>query len=424
MTAIILVSVGIVLCIILSNFFSSSEMSFSSASDVRLEHEAENGKSSAKKALLITENFDDALGTILIGNNLVNIAASSLMVVLLNLITAKTNFAFPTWAGTVIITVLIIIFGETIPKITTKKKPNTIAMRYAYPITILKKVLYPLVWLTVKLVNLIVGPEKVEEDDEEEAVEEFQSIIETAEDEGIITSDSSELIQATIDFSETSASDVMTSRVDMDAIDIDDDEKEILKIIQETSYSRLPVYEDDIDNIIGILHVNHILKSLADGDKFNIRPLLLEPCFVYKTLKLPDVLRELKKSKQHMAIVTNEYGGTHGLVTMEDVLEELVGEIWDESDDVEEEFVAREDNFEVDGDMMLDDLLDEFELENDEFESETVGGWCIEMLEHYPEAGEEFDYDILHIIVLDADDRRVNKVLVEKIQQTKSETEE
>lgn len=416
MTPIILVSVGIFLCIFLSRFFSSSEMSFSAASVVRLEHEAESGKKSAQKALEISERFDDALSTILIGNNLVNIAASSLMVVLLTLVHEKTGMTFPTWLGTVIITVLIIIFGETIPKITTKKKPNVKAMLFAYPIRILMIILYPLVWLTVKVVTLIVGKEKIDEDDEDEAVEEFQSIIETAEDEGVLSSDSSELIQATIDFSDTSASDVMTSRVDMDAIDIDDDEKEILKLIQETPYSRLPVYEDDIDNIIGVLHVNHILRSLADGDKFNIRNLLMEPCFVYKTMKLPDVLEELKNNKQHMAIVTNEYGGTHGIVTMEDVLEELVGEIWDESDEVEEELIEHGDDLEVDGDMILEDLFEEFNLEADEFESETVGGWCIEQLEHYPEAGETFKYENLKITVLDADERRVNKVFVEELE--------
>ena len=410
---IILVSIGILLCVILSNFFSSSEMSFSAASEVRLEHEADNGKKSAQRALAISQRFDDALSTILIGNNLVNIAASSLMVVLLKL--TLDNPDKYNWLGTVVITVLVIIFGETIPKITTKKKPNTIAMRHSLPIKVLMTILYPIVFITVKLVNLITGPEKDEEDDEEEAVEEFQSIIETAEDEGVLSSDSSELIQATIDFTDTSASDVMTSRVDMEAIDIDDDEKEIRKFIRETSFTRIPVYEDDIDNIIGVLHINHVLRSLADGDKLNLKNLLMEPCFVYKTMKLPDVLRELKKNKQHLAIVTNEYGGTHGIVTLEDVLEELVGEIWDESDEVEEELIEHDDDFEVDGDMILDDLFEELELPESEFESETVGGWCIEILEHYPAPGEGFTYEDISITILETDERRVEKVRIEKI---------
>lgn len=420
---IILVSVGILLCIILSNFFSSSEMSFSAASEVRLEHESENGKKSAQRALAITKRFDDALSTILIGNNLVNIAASSLMVVLLSL-TLKEKAESFNWLGTVVITILVIIFGETIPKITTKKKPNTIAMRYSLPIKALMTILYPLVFVTVKLTNLITGPEKNEEEDEEEAVEEFQSIIETAEDEGILSSDSSELIQATIDFSDTSASDVMTSRVDMEALDIDDDEKEIRKFIRETSFTRIPVYEDDIDNIIGVLHINHVLRSLADGDKLNLKNLLMEPCFVYKTMKLPDVLRELKKNKQHLAIVTNEYGGTHGIVTLEDVLEELVGEIWDESDEVEEELIEHDDDFEVDGDMILDDLFEELELPESEFESETVGGWCIEILGHYPEPGEGFTYENISLTILEADERRVEKVLIEQIKLEQETTEE
>ena len=420
---IILVSLGIVLCVILSNFFSSTEMGFSAANEVRLEHEAENGHKSAERALAISKRFDDALSTILIGNNLVNIAASSLMVVLLTLIETEANVSFPTWLGTVIITVLIIIFGETIPKITSKKKPNTIAMRNSLAIKVLMTILYPLVFVTVKLVNLITGPQKLDDDDEDEAVEEFQSIIETAEDEGVLSSDSSELIQATIDFTDTSASDVMTSRVDMEALDIDDDEREIRKFLRESTYTRIPVYQDDIDNIIGVLHVNHVLRSLADGDKLNLKNLLMEPCFVYKTMKLPDVLRELKKNKQHLAIVTNEYGGTHGIVTLEDVLEELVGEIWDESDEVEEEIVEREDDFEVDGDMILDDLFEELELPESEFESETVGGWCIEILGHYPEPSEGFTYENISITILEADERRVEKVLIEKIEEEQEDEE-
>ncbi len=422
MIPIILVSVGILLCIILSNFFSSTEMAYSAASDVRLEHEAESGKKTAKLALFISNRFDDALSTILIGNNLVNIAASSLSAVLIQLIFHDDDL---TWVGTVAITILIIIFGETIPKISSKKKPNTLAMRNAYPIRILMFIFYPLVWVTVKLVNLLTGKDHTNEDTEDDtAVEEFQSIIETAEDEGILSSDSSELVQATIDFAETSASDVMTARVDVDAIDVDDDQKEILKFIQETPYTRIPVYEDDIDNIIGVLHVNHILRSLSDGDKFNLKSLLMEPCFVYKTMKLPDVLKELRRNKQHLAIVTNEYGGMHGIVTLEDVLEELVGEIWDESDEVEEELTevpCDEKIFEVDGDMILEDLLDEFDLRDDEFDSETVGGWCIEMLEHYPTPDEEFTYECLHLTVLETDERRVEKVRVEVLE---SEDEE
>ena len=422
MMPIILVSVGILLCVILSNFFSSTEMAYSAASEVRLEHEAENGKKTAKLALFISNRFDDALSTILIGNNLVNIAASSLSAVLIQLIFGNDDL---TWVGTVAITIIIIIFGETIPKISSKKKPNTLAMRNAYPIRILMFIFYPLVWVTVKLVNLLTGKDHTDEDDEDDtAVEEFQSIIETAEDEGILSSDSSELVQATIDFAETSASDVMTARVDVDAIDVDDDQKEILKFIQETPYTRIPVYEDDIDNIIGVLHVNHILRSLSDGDKFNLKSLLMEPCFVYKTMKLPDVLKELRRNKQHLAIVTNEYGGMHGIVTLEDVLEELVGEIWDESDEVEEDLTEVPDDetiFEVDGDMILEDLLDEFDLSDDEFDSETVGGWCIEMLEHYPTPSEEFEFECLHVTVLETEEHRVEKVKIEVLEKDDEE---
>ena len=214
-------------------------------------------------------------------------------------------------------------------------------------------VLRPVTWLVVTLVDLLTAGMKGEEnDDEEAAVEELHSIIDTAEDENVIDEDSSELVNAAIDFADISVSEVMTARVDILAIDIDDSPEDVLETIAESSYSRIPVYQDSIDNIIGILSLNHYLKSAVDDRNVDIRPLLMQPYFVYKTMKLPAVLSLLRDSQQHLAIVTDEYGGTLGVVSMEDVLEELVGEIWDETDVVEDEIKVIEDGvFEVDGDI-------------------------------------------------------------------------
>ncbi len=414
----VLILLGIVACIFLSSFFSSSEMAYSSCNRLRLENAAEEGKKSSKTALKITEHFDDALSVILIGNNLVNIASASLASVLVIVLTGKDSKA---WIATLILTLLIIIFGETIPKITAKQNANRIAEQHAYPIRSLMLILKPLILLVVGLVHLLTFWMKPEESDDEEAVEELQSLIETAEDEEVLDEDRSELVQAAIDFSEISAYEVMTARVDVEAIDIDDDWDEILAQVERSSYSRLPVYEDSIDHIIGVLYLNHFLKAVADGQR-EIRPLLMEPCYVYKTMKLPDVMAQLRRAKQHLAIVCDEYGGTLGVLSLEDVIEQIVGEIWDETDQVEDEIVRRsEDELELDGDMPITEFLELSGIPEDGFEadSDTLGGWTIESFGgRFPEAGESFEFENLKITVLSMDGRRVERVLVERIRKT------
>lgn len=411
-----LVIAGIVVCLALSAFFSASEMAYSSCSSLRMEKLRDDGSRRAGTVLTITDRFDNALSAILIGNNLVNIAASSLASVLVILLTASDGY---TWIATVILTLLVIIFGETIPKITAKKNANRVALRNAYVIRGLMIVLFPLIWLVVMLVRLVtLGMKPEETEDPEEAVEELQSIIETAEDEEVLDEDQSELVQAAIDFSDIAASEVMTARVDVQAIDIDDDWEEILAQIEEAPYSRLPVYEDSIDNIIGVLYLNRFLKALTDDGRADIRKLLMPPCYVYKTMKLPAVLNALRKARQHLAIVADEYGGMLGVLTMEDVLEQIVGDIWDETDTVEEEVVQRPSGaYELDGDMVIDDFRELLGIPEDEFEadSETVGGWTVEKYGAFPEPGTVFQTGDLKVTVLEMDGRRVEKVLVERI---------
>ncbi len=407
---------GIILCIFLSGFFSGSEMAFSSCNLLRLENEKDDGSKKAAMALFIAMHFNDALGAILIGNNLVNIACSSLGTVAVILLMGSDAYS---WAATLIITIAVIIFGETIPKIAVKKSANRYAKKYAYAVRALMIVLKPLVLLVTGLVHLIMIPIKGDMlTDTDEAVEELQSIIETAEDEDVLEEDQSELVRAAIDFPDVAASEVMTARVDVIAIDIDDSYEEILQVIENSHVTRLPVYQDSIDHVIGILHLNHFLKAMTENDQVDIRSLLLEPCYVYKTLRLPEVLAELRKTRQHLAIVVDEYGGTLGLVTMEDVLEAVVGEIWDETDTIEDEVVQNTENeYEVDGDMAITDLLELMDIREDDFEgeSETAGGWTIEMLEHFPVEGEGFRYDDYMITVLAMDGHRVERIKIEKI---------
>ena len=430
---ILVVSLAIILCIVCSGFFSSSEMAFSSCNTVRLENiseEKSKGWKQAKKALKITKNFDIALSAILIGNNLVNIAASSLGSILIILIFGNDNLA---WLSTAVLTILIIIFGETIPKIKGKKNATAYAMKASGIIDFLSLIFRPLIFVVVNLIKLctfFLKGEKDEQENQEESVEELQSIIETAEDEGIIDENDSNLMQAAIDFSEISASEVMTARVDVVAIDINDAWDKNLQIIENAPVSRIPVYEDSIDNIIGILHLNKFYKALADQETntlfenespIDLRALLMPPCYVYKTIKLPNVLNSLKSAKQHLAIVTDEYSGTLGVISMEDVLEQIVGEIYDETDEVEEPDVVKHNDteFELDGDLSISEFLDITSLDESSFEaeSETVGGWAVEMLGHFPEEGESFDYKNIKVKILTMDVRRVAKLLVQIVEQ-------
>lgn len=402
-----------VVCIVLSAFFSASEMAFSSANRIRLENLAEDGSRAAAWAVRIIDRFDDALSAILIGNNFVNIALSSLASVI-----AITAFSEDyAWLATVIVTVTVIIFGETMPKIIAKRNANRISLAFAPIIRFLTVLLTPVTYVVVGLVHLITRPLKGEKtgDEQEAAVEELQSIIETAEDEEVLDEDRSELLQAALDFNEISASQVMTARVDIVAIDIEDDWEDILETVSQASFSRIPVYEGSIDNIIGTLYLNHFFKALIDTETVDIRAMLMEPCYIYKTTKLPAVLDQFRKSKRHMAIVTDEYGGCLGLITMEDVLEQIVGEIWDETDEIENEVVERaEGEYELDGDMSIDDFIELVGLSEEALDSDssTVGGWTTERFGSFPQAGQSFTFRNLNVTVLAMDGLRVGRVLV------------
>ncbi len=400
--------------IILSAFFSAAEMSYSSANLMRLENAMENGSRRARAAVLIEERYDDALSTILIGNNLANIAISSVASVAAILLAGEEWI----WLATLIVTILVIVFGETMPKIIAKKNANRLALSFAYFIRVLMILMKPVVFVVVGLTRILTLPMRGEKQDDsgaEAAVEELHSIIETAEDEAVLDGDRSELIQAALEFSEISASEAMTARVDMVAVDIDDEMDEILSLIDSTPFSRLPVYEGGIDNIIGFLDLNHFLKAVVDNGKPDIRGMLMPPLYVYKTVKLPQVLTELRKAKKHLAIVTDEYGGTLGVISMEDVLEQIVGDIWDETDEVEDEVVQRGNGeYELDGDMSISDFCELLDISEDAFdyESETVGGWTLEMFGGFPEEGYSFLFGDLMVTVLKMEGLRVEKVLI------------
>ncbi len=405
-----LVAIVILLC--LSAFFSSSEMSFSSANRLRIENESKNGNEKATGALKVLDNYETALSTILIGNNLVNIANSSIASVLvITFIGAEW-----TWAGTALLTLCVIIFGETIPKIVAKKNANRLVLTLQKVIRGLIFVLTPLVRLVMGLSNLITYPFKGEKiDGADTTLEELQSILEVAGDESVLNETRSELMQNALEFMDVSVSEVMTARVDVVAVDIEDTAAEIMDLLDRSNFSRLPVYRDNTDNVVGILSASRFLKAMASDPNADIKPLLIEPHYVYKTIKLPQILAELRSSKKHMAVVTGEFGEMIGVVSMEDILEAIVGEIYDESDVVEDEVIERsEGEYELDGGMSIGDfakLLD-IRLTDFHYESETVGGWVLEVFEGFPTKGTQFTHKNYEITVLETDHLRVDRVYV------------
>lgn len=402
-------------CMLLSAFFSAAEMALSSANVIRLENMAEDGNKAAACAIRVLNKFDGALSAILIGNNFANIALSSLS----SVIAISTFGEKYTWLATIISTVAVISLCETMPKIVAKKNANRWSLSFAYIVRGLQIVFSPLIFVVVKFVNLLTSFKSGDgqEHEQDAAIEELQSIIDIAEDEDVLDEDRSELLHAALDFNEICAFEVMTARVDTTALDIDDSWEENFEIINSSPYSRLPVYQDSIDNIIGVLYLNHFFRALLDNDRVDIRSLLMTPCYIYKTQKLPAVLSQFRRSKKHLAIVTDEYGGTLGVISMEDVLEEIVGDIWDESDTIEDELVELPDGvFEMGGDMAMGDFIETLELEESEFDfdSATVGGWTLETFGDYPKVGDSFTYKNLTVTVLMMDGMRVEKILVKR----------
>ena len=405
--------VALIILIAFSAFFSGSETAFSSANEFKLRKASEEKASPKNKfAYFIYSNYSKAITAILIGNNLVNIASSSIGTVIVLALLGE-EFA---WVSTAVMTILVLIFGEIMPKIISASMPEKFAWLVAWPLRIIMIILSPLVWLVDKLMGLISklwenklpdGPNVTEDD--------LENIIETVEDEGVIDEETSDLLMSALDFDDVLAYEIITPRVDIIAADIDDSFEEILEVALSSPYSRIPVYEDTIDNIIGILNIRRLFKRMLSEEQPDIRSLLMPVHFVHKTTPLPDVLSKMKANKSHMVMVSDEYGGVMGLLTMEDVLEQLVGDIWDESDEIEAEIVQINDElYDVDGDMRIYDFFEEMEIDDRDFDDDnaTLGGFAIEMLGGEPILGGSFEYKNLTITIRRLRKRRVERLAV------------
>lgn len=407
----------IFIMVCLSAFFSASEIAFNSSNKLRLRRAAEEGSKTAKIAYEITEKFTKALSAILIGNNLANIAVSTCStLIVMDLF--RDNVALASTIATLLVTLIILIFGEIIPKILAKQNADSVSRFVAIPIRVLTIILSPFVLIVMGLLFVLRKIWGSDHKDDEPTVteEELETIIDTIEEEGVINEEQGELLQSTLDFGDVTIEKIMTPRIDMTAIDIDDDEKDIMEFLSDDSqFSRIPVYEDSIDNIIGILSLTRYHKASLDGD-VDIRSLLLKPCRLHKTMRLPAALAKLREAKMHLAIVIDEFGGTLGIVTMEDILEELVGDIWDDTDVIVTECRKTNKNtYEVASDMNIDDFFEEVDfVKPDDFSCEysTMGGWAIEMLEADPHIGDSFKYENIFVIVAQMNEERVTKLTV------------
>lgn len=410
-TQIILVIV-IVVCLIFSGYFSATETAFTTLNKVRVKTKADDGNKRAKLVLKLASNYDRLLSTILIGNNIVNITASSVGTLLF--VEWCTNWGFENLGSvlsTIVITVLVLIFGEISPKSVAKEFPETFASFSAPIINALVCIFTPLNFLFAlwkKLLN------KIFKNKEDTTItdDELITMVDEAEHEGGINAQESELIKSAIEFNDLEVKDILIPRVDVVMIDASLSKEEISAVFKETHFSRLPVYKDTVDNVVGILHEKDFI-AIASDEEFSLKKAVKPAVFVVGTAKISAVLRQLQKFKSHMAIVSGEFGEVTGIVTMEDILEELVGEIWDEHDDIHADIVqTSEGEYKVLGGVTVNDFCDYFDIDEIESESQTIGGWVMDMLGKVPVKGDILVYENLTITVTAIEFRRITELHV------------
>ncbi len=385
-------SAVIILLLCCSAFFSCSETAFTTVSNLRLRSLAENKVKGARKAVYVSEHYQKTLTTILVGNNLVNIACTTICAYVFSMLIKNPTLS--NVLNTLIMTIIVLIFGEILPKAAAKMNGEKLALRFSGVLFFLMKVLTPITFVFLKLQNKVV---KTNADDTPTVTEdELESIIDTMEEEGVIDSDDAELIQGVLELNQNTAYDIMIPRVDVKAVKIDDDIEHIKSMFKETQFTRLPVYKDNIDNIVGILSQKDLFFALVDNKALKIDKLMSKPLNITETMKADDIIKEMQKTQKHMAIVLDEHGGTSGIVTMEDAIEKIVGEIYDEHDDevVEDDIVKiSDDEYRVAPDTELGDLFEHLEIEHlPETQYTKVDGFIFEQLKDVPEQGDVLEY--------------------------------
>lgn len=394
----------IIALIAMSAVFSGAETAFSSVNKIRLKNYAAQGNKRAEKALKIANSFDNALTTILIGNNIVNILSTSISTVLF------TSLLGPGGVGvaTAVMTVLVLIFGEITPKSYAKSHAESVSLVIAEPLWLLMKLLTPVVFL-FKILQNAMKPKKEQPTVTED---ELKYMIEEIEEQGVLEEQESDLVRSALEFDEITVDEILIPRVNVVAVERNEDFSRIKDIFITEMYSRLPVYEKSVDNIIGIITNKNFFRLVNEG-KEDISEIIQDVIHLSDLKLISEALKEMQKNKMHMAVVLDQYGGTKGIITLEDIIEELVGEIYDENDEVIDTFVKTGENeYEVSGELSIGDLLENLGLPENEIESSgnTVGGWVMELLGHVAEEGETAESGAFRLTVISVEDKKIQKI--------------
>lgn len=406
---------SILVLLLLSAFFSASETAYSSANLIRLRTIADDGNRRAKQAIRNASQFDKLIATILIGNNLVNIAISSL-------VTVTAAFYAKSYAvaiATGISTLLVLTFGEIIPKSFAKAHAEDLALAFSNILSILMTVLTPISWCFLRLMAPFKRENDTEKKEKQPSIteQELLYMLDTIEEEGVLEEQEKELVQSALEFNDTTVEDILTPRVNMVALDVNATPDEIIDLVMKEGFSRIPVYNETVDHIIGIVQTRDILQFAVTKQPLDLRKLLSEPLYIHRTMKISRLLSEFQRKKVHIAVAMDDYGGILGIVTMEDVLEELVGEIYDERDEVITDFTKIEnDTYEVSGDMQVDEFLDQIEyhpafISEDDYD--TMNGWALSMMDHIPKVGESFESGRLTVTILEMDEQKITKMRIQ-----------
>lgn len=416
---------ALIVLILMSGMFSAAETAFSCASKVRLKSMANDHNAKAAKVLKILDNYDRFLTTVLIGNNIVNIMATTIGAVLF---TGLYGEAKGPTLSTIILTLTVLMFGEIAPKTLAKQHPERFAMRFLGFVEFFQVILTPLN-LLFRGWQYLVSKAFHTPEDESDISDELITMVDEAEKEGDLEQHESDLISAAIEFNDLDVKDVLTPRVDLVAVEIGTSLEEVEKTFRLNSYSRLPVYERSIDNIVGVIHEKDFYSMLWNQKEKGYLKRIIKPVhYTSENVKISTLLKQLQGAKLHLAVVLDEYGGTAGIITLEDIIEELVGEIWDEHDIVKTYYQKIDENtYLVQCDADIDDMLERFHVDTDdvdEYDFITVSGWIIHELEHIPNVGESFDFHNLHVTVTKADRRKVLEIKVEIRSEETEETQD
>ena len=405
----------VIIMMVFSALFSSTETAYSSVNKLRLKNYEAQGNKKASKALRLANKFDEVLTAVLIGNNIVNIATSSVSTLLFVSIFGSNGAAI----STAVITVLVLIFGEVLPKSYAKKNSEKLAMLFASPLSMLVTVLKPFVWILNKISSLLSSGEEAPSVTEDE----LKYMIDEIEEQGVIEEQESELVKSALEFDEISVDEILIPRVKVVGVEIGAEIDEIKEIFTTEMYSRLPVYEKSLDDIVGIITNKAFFKMLTEG-KHDITSIIQKVPHIADVKLISEAMRDMQRSKVHLAVVVDQYCGTKGIVTLEDIIEELVGEIYDEDDEIVARIVKlAPDKFEIAGDMSINDMLEQLGLDDELVQTEynSVGGWVTEVMEHIPDSNETAETGIFRLTASKVNEQTVEKVILEIKRESDSE---